>query len=551
MATRKVLPSTSCASPQPSTSTSRILPSGSCDPPQPSSSGARNFNAPGTSSMNDAPFLRFIEQPANKYRFRYKSEMLGTRDCLKGITSDRLGRPTYPTVELVNYSGSAMIRFGGMGIIHTPRRNVVVELSKKMLVLKKELIARCEGMRRELTANEIEEIRVLAVRKSRDINLNAVCLRFDAFFVRNGILYSICPPIFSHGIINLRSPLTGDLKIVRMNRCVSHAEGGEEIFLLVERLTSPNIRIRLFELDADNREVWEAYGTFSELDIHHHYAIVFRTPAFRDQNITHPVMVLIELVRPSDFARSDVRNFWYIPNIHGTGQRIQPSPIIEMPLEDITRAQQSFFELRNLASQSRVRAGLMLKDHFRQYEQQTRQNNMLHVFIALNKKPEVKFILNMLQSSKQLQLANVVNADNLTPLHLAVMCHNEDFVRYLRTLHADPTIQNSRGRTPLHEAAKSAATPKMFELLLSFENTMIDIVDYAGFTALTLAIETTNMTAIRALANAGADVNRRHDRNGHTPLRIAVEHEFVEAVRYFLDHPRLFLLLLKILQFLL
>ncbi|CAG9773223.1 unnamed protein product [Ceutorhynchus assimilis] len=82
--------------------------------------------------------------------------------------------------ELVNYSESAMIRcsiyniikehfnlhphklvvewLGGMGIIHTPRRNIVEELVKKMLILKEELIARCEGMRRALTANEIEEV---------------------------------------------------------------------------------------------------------------------------------------------------------------------------------------------------------------------------------------------------------------------------------------------------------------------------------------------------------------------------------------------------------
>ncbi|CAG9773206.1 unnamed protein product [Ceutorhynchus assimilis] len=60
--------------------------------------------------------------------------------------------------QLVNYSESAMIRFGGMGTICTPRRNIEEEFVKKMLILKEELIARCEGMRRALTANEIEEL---------------------------------------------------------------------------------------------------------------------------------------------------------------------------------------------------------------------------------------------------------------------------------------------------------------------------------------------------------------------------------------------------------
>ncbi|CAG9773221.1 unnamed protein product [Ceutorhynchus assimilis] len=51
--------------------------------------------------------------------------------------------------------------FGCMGIIHTPRRNIVEELVKKMLILKEELIARSEGMRRALTANEMEEVIVI------------------------------------------------------------------------------------------------------------------------------------------------------------------------------------------------------------------------------------------------------------------------------------------------------------------------------------------------------------------------------------------------------
>ncbi|CAG9773220.1 unnamed protein product [Ceutorhynchus assimilis] len=53
--------------------------------------------------------------------------------------------------------------FGGMRIIHTPRRNIVEELVKKMLILKEELIARCEGMRRALTANKIEEVRGMGI----------------------------------------------------------------------------------------------------------------------------------------------------------------------------------------------------------------------------------------------------------------------------------------------------------------------------------------------------------------------------------------------------
>jgi len=40
--------------------------------------------------------------------------------------------------------------------------------------------------------------------------------------------------------------------------------------------SSGNIKIKFYELDSDFREVWSAYGDFSEADVHHQYAIIFR-----------------------------------------------------------------------------------------------------------------------------------------------------------------------------------------------------------------------------------------------------------------------------------
>ncbi|CAG9768669.1 unnamed protein product [Ceutorhynchus assimilis] len=715
----------------PSMATFPTPPSSSGDSPQPvyfvSSPGSSNFSvpSPGTSQSyfhahvlsaegnmmetdnKDAPYLRFIEQPTNKFRFRYKSEMAGTHGSLSGMNSDKSRKQTYPTVELVNCPENAEVRcsiyqfnidedfkphphklimkkgknemedphdlqvgpeegfiatFHSMGIIHTARKNIVGELVRKKEQLKKELNARLEGILRDLTPKESAEIKALAEHESKTINLNIVRLRFDAYIVKNGIRNPICPPIFSHGINNLKCALTGDLKIVRMDHCSSKAKGGQEIFLLVERVTKKNIRIRFFELDDDEQEVWEGDGKFSELDVHHQYAIVFRTPAYRDQDITGPVQVYMELVRPSDSARSEMREFRYIPNNdYKTGYKrprscldssssydsksvnskelpvtitaavqtqnmfalpnanswnqqppltddqlntamndfnsdefkllfervaselpndlIRPEVIakdgilpyqfnnmrigarpptniqrhtslaaqqtdstvvkMEVTPEDFAKAQKTYDELRSFAKskESQTRTALMLAHHLDANNEQPRQNNALHVFIALNKKAEVSFILKMLLLSKQLHLANVVNADDLTPLHIAVMCRNEEFVGYLRRVNADPTKQNSLGRTPLHEAVKSAATLKMFELLLSFKNTKIDLEDYDGSTALTLAIETANMTAIKVLCDAGADINRQHCKDGHTPFRMAVEHDFAEAVKYFLKHP--------------
>lgn len=37
-----------------------------------------------------------------------------------------------------------------------------------------------------------------------------------------------------------------------------------------------NIKIRFFELDQDGNEVWEEFGKFNDMDVHHQYAIAFR-----------------------------------------------------------------------------------------------------------------------------------------------------------------------------------------------------------------------------------------------------------------------------------
>lgn len=46
------------------------------------------------------PYLHIVEEPIDKFRFRYKSEMSGTHGSLSGMKSDRSRKQTYPTVEV-------------------------------------------------------------------------------------------------------------------------------------------------------------------------------------------------------------------------------------------------------------------------------------------------------------------------------------------------------------------------------------------------------------------------------------------------------------------
>lgn len=109
------------------------------------------------------------------------------------------------------------------------------------------------------------------------------------------------------------SPDSGELKIVRVDAYQGSASGGDEVFLLCEKVNKKDIKVRFFELDGEGSTTWQAFATFSESDVHHQVAIVFKTPAFRDQSICQPVAVWMQLFRSRDGECSESRPFTYLP----------------------------------------------------------------------------------------------------------------------------------------------------------------------------------------------------------------------------------------------
>nr|CAI5858703.1 unnamed protein product [Callosobruchus analis] len=323
------------------------------------------------SVTNLEPSLKLLVQPTDKFRFRYISEMAGTHGSLTGVRSDKSRNQTHPTVQLLNCSEPAIVRcsiyqvrekgkdlkphpyphphrlimkrgreeqddphdievgpaenftavFPAMGIIHTAKKNIVGELVRKKSKLWKESLAYNEGKERPLSSKEQSEIKRLAEAESKSINLNIVCLRFDAFVKHNGILFPMKHPLYFIFLPSLESAETGDLKIVRLDKIVSHAKGGEEVFIFVERVKKNNIEVRFIETDDYGNTIWQGDGKFTSLDVHHQYAIAFRTPPYSNQNIKEPVRVSLELYRPSDGARSEPRDFRFIPNKPGPGSK--------------------------------------------------------------------------------------------------------------------------------------------------------------------------------------------------------------------------------------
>ncbi|KAM8939263.1 putative transcription factor p65 homolog [Pelodytes ibericus] len=91
-----------------------------------------------------------------------------------------------------------------------------------------------------------------------DYDLNTVCLCFHVFIRdQSGSLFIPLPIVVSQPIYDTRAPNTAELKICRVNKNSGSCRGGDEIFLLCDKVQK-DIEV-LFVLGN-----WEARGSFSQ-----------------------------------------------------------------------------------------------------------------------------------------------------------------------------------------------------------------------------------------------------------------------------------------------
>ncbi|KAK9739227.1 Ankyrin repeats (3 copies) [Popillia japonica] len=581
------------------------------------------------------PYLTIVEQPIDKFRFRYKSEMAGTHGSLTGINSDKTRKQTFPTVKLNNFfERDAIIRcslyqngssddrqphahrlimkhgqeerddphdmlvtkdtgyeasFHSMGIIHTAKKHIVGELKRKKTLLKLEEVARQDKIKRNLSIKEEVEIGTTADEECKSINLNIVCLRFDAFRRENDILYPICKPIYSHAINNLKSALTGELKIVRMDHSSSPAKGNREIFMLVEKVTKKNIKIRFFELDEEENEMWSEYGKFNDLDVHHQYAIVFRTPPYKDLNIDEQKKVFIELERPSDGSRSEPREFTYIPSSQSykTGMK-RPrtkalqngcevtSAEIHAALENIDSEEfrKIFYENYNEFLQTDCGRRLakapnteedkdriiisrvadeyedfmkskpkndqilhMLQNLFTKYVNAAKEN-ALHICASEGNLKMLRHFLNIINVHKLYTILNLRNANLETIAHLALQQTNIEVITTVLKYQCDLSAKDINGNTPLHVAIIRNQSNLVIDTLLRSPygtDLFINAENNDNFTALHMAIKMNKVKYVDLLYKYGVDVNLIDKKTGRNSLHIAIAEQATEIVKLLLE----------------
>ncbi|XP_072102141.1 putative transcription factor p65 homolog [Mobula birostris] len=274
------------------------------------------------------PYIRILEQPKQRgMRFRYKCEgrSAGSIPGEKSTDSTR----TYPAIEIVNYLGPARVRIclvtkkepykphphdlvgkdckDGYYEADLPERSVHSFQNLGIQCVKKREVAMALQNRLSKNVNPFN-VPVEELQNDSEEDLNVVRLCFQVFLPNEmGLCTVPLQPIVSNPIYDNRAPNTAELKICRVNKNSGSCRGGEEIFLLCDKVQKEDIEVRFFTSD------WEGKGSFSQADVHRQVAIVFKTPPYKDVMLTQPVTVHMQLRRPSDKEVSDAMEFQYLP----------------------------------------------------------------------------------------------------------------------------------------------------------------------------------------------------------------------------------------------
>ncbi|XP_069609385.1 nuclear factor NF-kappa-B p100 subunit [Ranitomeya imitator] len=298
------------------------------------------------SDIQMGPYLSIIEQPKQRgFRFRYVCEG-PSHGGLPGASSEK-GKKTYPTVKIFNYVGMAKIevdlvthlepvqvhahslvgkhatdtgnyvvtvgpkdmtaQFNNLGIVHVTKKSQVDILKDK---IKQQLMRKG---RRTNIFTDIEEKKIEAqVKELKKVtDLSIVRLRFTAYLPDSTGAFTLpLKPVISDPIHDSKSPGASNLRISRMDKISGSVKGGDEVYLLCDKVQKDDIEVRFYE---DDENGWQALGDFSPTDVHKQYAIVFRTPPYHKQKIDRPVTVFLQLKRKRGGDVSDSKQFTYYP----------------------------------------------------------------------------------------------------------------------------------------------------------------------------------------------------------------------------------------------
>ncbi|XP_054655151.1 proto-oncogene c-Rel isoform X2 [Dunckerocampus dactyliophorus] len=263
-------------------------------------------------------------------RFRYECEGRSAGSILGEKSTDN--NRTYPSLQILNYCGKGKVcvylvtksepyRPHPHGLVGKdckdgyyeaefgPDRKVIAFQNLGIRCVKKKEVkdAIIERISRGINPFNVPREQLL---QTDEYDLNVVRLCIQVFLQDETSHYTrVLNPVVSNPIYDNRASKTAELKICRVNSNSGSVKGGDEIFLLCDKVQKDDIEVRFFSSDG-----WEAKGSFSQADVHRQVAIVFKTPPFYNTAITETVTVHMQLRRPSDQEVSEPLDFRYLPD---------------------------------------------------------------------------------------------------------------------------------------------------------------------------------------------------------------------------------------------
>nr|ALG40994.1 NF-kappa B [Actinia tenebrosa] len=163
---------------------------------------------------------------------------------------------------------------------------------------------------------EAKKIRKMVDDQAKQMNLSCVRLCFQAYLPDdNGNFTKPLKPCISNAVYDSKAPSACQLKICRMDKNSGCVTGGDEVYLLCDRVQKDDIEVHFLEYDSEGKVNWEDLGTFAPSDVHRQFAIVFKTPPYWNVAVEKPVKVFCELRRKSDKETSEPMEFTYTPQL--------------------------------------------------------------------------------------------------------------------------------------------------------------------------------------------------------------------------------------------
>ncbi|XP_061819117.1 proto-oncogene c-Rel isoform X1 [Nerophis lumbriciformis] len=281
--------------------------------------------------MVAVPEIRIFEQPRPRgMRFRYKCEGRSA-GSIPGENSTDNNR-TYPSLQILNYCGKGKVyvylvtknepyrphphdlvgkdcKDGFYEAEFGPDRKVIAFQNLGIRCVKKKEVkdAIIQRISRGVNPFNVPREQLL---QTEEYDLNVVRLCIQVFLQdETSHCTQALNPVVSNPIYDNRAPNTAELRICRVNSNSGSVKGGDEIFLLCDKVQKDDIEVRFFSSDG-----WEAKGSFSQADVHRQVAIVFKTPPFYNTSIAESVTVHMQLRRPSDQEVSEPLDFRYLPD---------------------------------------------------------------------------------------------------------------------------------------------------------------------------------------------------------------------------------------------